>query len=315
MKKLSKLRESMSTSDFTNLLAMTTNKVLQRGYERVQAQSNWRKFCRIVPNIPDFKDKTIVRVTESDELLEVKELGEYKGSKVSDNKMSYHLRKYGRTFGVSWEAIKNDDLDAIRKQPDRFGRSAGRTLNKFVIQTLLVGNPVTYDGLTVFHANHSNQGVATLAEASLIAGVLAMRKQTDDNGNPLNIGPMALVVPPELDIPAKKLVNTAVIPGTTGDNVLKGVVDVYVEALITDIDSWYLVANPDDVDTIEVGFMEGIGENPQLFIKDPDAHLVGGGEVDPMDGDFEHDGIDFKVRGVWGGCVPDYRGLYRSVPA
>ncbi|MHB8928766.1 MAG: phage major capsid protein [Bacillota bacterium] len=313
--KLSKLRESMSTSDFTNLLSNDVNKLLQRGYERVQAQSNWRKFSKIVPNIPDFKNKSIIRITEGEELLEVKELGEYRGSKIADNKMTYKLGKFGRRFGVSWESIKNDDLDAITKQPDRFGRAYGRSLNKFVIQELLVGNPNTYDAKAVFHVDHGNLVHVAFSEPALIAGVVAMRKQTDDNGNPLNIGPMALIVPPELGIPARKVVNTAVIPGTTGDNVLRGIVTVFEEALITDADSWYLVADPNDIDTIEVGFLEGIGDTPQLFIKDPDARLVGGGDVDPMEGSFDNDGIDYKVRGVWGGCVPDYRGLYASIPA
>ncbi len=41
-------------------------------------------------------------------------------------------------------------------------------------------------------------------------------------------------------------------------------------------------------------------EEPELFIKEPNARRVGGGPVDPMDGNFENDSIDYKVRHVLG---------------
>lgn len=312
-----KLLESVSPSDFPNLLGNTLNKVLLQAYRGVT--SNWRRFVRTA-ELPDFKDKTLLRLTETDELVEVKPGGEYIGSGVSETKQTYKLRKFGRQFGILWETIRNDDLDALRRQPERFGRAAARSVDKFVIQTLLEGNANTYDGNPVFSAGHNNLATGTgsaLGEASLSAGITAMKKQTDEKGNPLGIVPAFIIVPPDLEFTARKLLNSTLVPGSNNNdvNVLRGIVEVLVEPLLTSATAWYLAANPADVDTIEVGFLRGIGDQPQLFVKDPDARRVGGGDIDPLDGDFDHDEIQYKVRHVWGGAIPDFRGLYKAAGA
>lgn len=50
---------------------------------------------------------------------------------------------------------------------------------------------------------------------------------------------------------------------------------------------------------MEIGFLTG-HETPELFMQSPNAVRVGGGAVDPMDGDFRTDSIDWKVRYVFG---------------
>jgi hypothetical protein len=42
-----------------------------------------------------------------------------------------------------------------------------------------------------------------------------------------------------------------------------------------------------------------------MFMKAPNAVRVGGGEVSPLDGDYEHDEVGYKVRYVIGGTVID----------
>ncbi|ATW24160.1 Mu-like prophage major head subunit gpT family protein [Candidatus Formimonas warabiya] len=311
------LVEAASTSDFPYLLANTMGKVLQRAYQAVPDQ--WRRLVNIA-TLPDFKDKTILRVSEADDLEEIKgELGEYKDSTLEESKETYQLSIFGRTFSITYKSIINDDMDAIRKQPDRFGKAAARLLNQLVFG-ILINNPNMGDGKALFHVDHKNLGSAALAEASLTAAITAMRNQTDDKGNKIVVQPKYLLVPNELEWTARKLLQSAQVPqaGNTSasfapndQNVLR---DVGLEPVIcpwlTDANDWYLTADPATIDTIEVGFLRGVGESPQLFLKSPGWTTISGMAVDPFGMDDEP--IKYKVRHIAKAKAVDWRGMYKS---
>jgi hypothetical protein len=64
--------------------------------------------------------------------------------------------------------------------------------------------------------------------------------------------------------------------------------------------SWFLFANPSvGRPAMVLGFLRG-HEEPEVFMKAPNAKRVGGGDVDPMEGDFDTDGIQYKIRHVLG---------------
>jgi phage major head subunit gpT-like protein len=65
----------------------------------------------------------------------------------------------------------------------------------------------------------------TLDEAGLIAAYTAMCERKGDFGRPLGIKPTHLVVPPSLEVAARKLVNATTL-ANGADNVLKGLVTV-----------------------------------------------------------------------------------------
>ena len=69
--------------------------------------------------------------------------------------------------------------------------------------------------------------------------------------------------------------------------------------------AWYLFANPGvGRPAMEIGFLIG-HESPELWVKSPNAQRVGGGQVNPEEGDFEHDAIQYRVRMVLGGTLMD----------
>jgi hypothetical protein len=69
--------------------------------------------------------------------------------------------------------------------------------------------------------------------------------------------------------------------------------------------SWYLFADPNvGRPAIEVGFLIG-HETPELFMKSPNATRVGGGLIDPTEGDFDTDAVEWKERHVFGGTLMD----------
>ena len=69
--------------------------------------------------------------------------------------------------------------------------------------------------------------------------------------------------------------------------------------------SWFLFANPDNGrPAIEMGFLSG-HEEPEIFMKAPNSMRVDGGGVDVMNGDFDNDAIEYKLRHVFGGTRED----------
>ena len=76
--------------------------------------------------------------------------------------------------------------------------------------------------------------------------------------------------------------------------------------------AWYLFANPSSGrPALEIGRLIG-HESPELFQKSPNATRVGGGTVDPTDGDFDTDSVEWKVRHVMGGTLMDPKSALAS---
>jgi phage major head subunit gpT-like protein len=233
----SRLTEA-TTSDFGDLVGDTSN--VERDLIKAWdiAPSNWRKIVGIVP-LRDMKTVTRLRRSDTDRYQVVPEGAEHEQGSFSSYKVTYTPKKYERGVNFTWEMLINDDLGAFRNIGRELGLAAQNTLNDFVIG-FLRDNPTIYDGKTLFHADHSNLGSVALGESTLSAAITAMREQTSEKGNPLNIEPGYLVVPPELEFTAKKLVHSALVPGSDFNdiNVLQGIVEVLVEPLLTDANNW-----------------------------------------------------------------------------
>jgi hypothetical protein len=61
-------------------------------------------------------------------------------------------------------------------------------------------------------------------------------------------------------------------------------------------------ADPLDVPTMEVGFLDG-NEEPELFVQDSPT-------VGSM---FNDDTLTWKIRHIYGGNLTDFRGVYKGV--
>ena len=78
--------------------------------------------------------------------------------------------------------------------------------------------------------------------------------------------------------------------------------EVIVVDYWTDSDNWYLVADPNYIPTIELGFLNGKQEPELLTQNDPTVGSV-----------FTADKISYKIRHIYGGAVLDFRGFYGEV--
>lgn len=148
---------------------------------------------------------------------------------------------------------------------------------------------------------HANRSTDALSAAALQAAITAMLKQTNSAGKRLNLRPRYLLVPPDLLFTALTLVNSTLVPGSANNdaNVLKGAVEPISVAQFTDPTDWYLICDPAQLESIEMGFVNG-REAPEILIQDR-----------PQDGQvFTNDQMAFKVRWEFGGAWLDYRGAH-----
>lgn len=263
------VERAMTTADFPLLLVSAGNRVLQTAFDDEMATYDlW------VTQVErsDFKSNSDITLGSAGRLSKMTENGEFKEAKVSENGESWKLESYGAKFVLTRQMIINDDLGAFNNLLQEFGRMAKRTANGLVYDMLQkTGEFASYimaDGKAIFEATkHKNLMTgAALSEDSLGTAVTAMRNQKDAAEKALNITPKFLIVAPEQEIPAKKLIASM---SSTVDNKNSGVVNPFYNAMTVIVDSelaagaWYVAGSRR---TIKVGFLAGTGRKPVVKV-------------------------------------------------
>ncbi len=309
------LKESGSTSDFPNLLANVMYKILLDKFKGVQ--SPWKQWT-YQTTLNDFKTANRVLVSEAPDLLEVSPDGQYQDSSLTDYNYQITLQTFGRTFTVGRQVVINDDLQAIRSQPERQGRAAARTLAKRCVLAI-EGDGLTYDNDHLFSNGHGNMP-ATVALANTVAGANAVqaamaiiKKATEPGtGEKMGIVPKYLLVPPDLEFVAQQLIRSAQIwpVSTNGGGTVNpvGSLELIVEPFLTSASAWYVMADPQAAPVVEVGFLDG-KQAPDLLMKRADTVNLAGGE-DPYG--YEFDEIFYKVRFDFAVARAMYQGIVRG---
>jgi hypothetical protein len=311
-----RLFESMTTASWAEVFS-------DRLYRRMVAEymlpdlMEWRDLVT-TENVPDFRTQRRERVGGYGNLPTVAEAGTYQTlTSPGDEEASYAVVKRGGLDDITFEMIQNDDLRNIRNIPVKLGRAAKQTLYQFVMDFLRDGfSDTIYDGNALFdHTTHANvaggAAAAELGEAGLTDGWQRMRGQLAFGSTTEFLGtrPRFLWVPAELEQLAWRLVNSSVTildanfnatePNFWQQRLTPRVVDYW-----TDANNWFLSADPNQVPTIEIGFLNG-QEDPELFVQDqPNVGSV-----------MTADKITYKIRHIYSGAVLDWRGLVGSNPA
>lgn len=321
---LHRLQEVMSTSDFPLIFGDVLDRQALGFYSEWPA--TWSAIARR-GTVPDFRQvKRFIMDGGEGQLLPVPEGDEYKGDSLTEGRYNYTVSKYGRVMPFTWEAIVNDDLELLRTTPQRFGRSARRTENKFVhaFYVSSTGPNATFFSNTnkniVNVANGATANNPPLSITGLQDAMIVLAKQLDANSEPIMIEAVTLMVPPSLEVTARNILNAIqIIVGADSaaqriltENWMRGRVTLQVEPYLGMINTtnggtaWYLFANPSaGRPALEIGFLRGY-EAPQLFMKSPNQVRVGSSQLtDPMMGDFANDSLAYKVRHVFGGTLMD----------
>lgn len=284
---------------FASILSSAVNKSMATGYQ--VANTTYQAWTGRGSN-PDFKAATVYQISEAGDLEKLTQSGEFKFDEMKDNGVSKAVATFGKSFGMTRQALINDDLGVLTKIPQAYVRAAGRGINKLVY-SMLTSNPNIYDGKALFHNDHGNLGTAGALSETTIAELKAkMRKQKNLRGKEtLNIAPGFLLVPAGLEVSAQKFLNSTTLPGETNE----GVVNVFRNSMNLIVDAeldpaagalpYYVAANPADVDTIEVTYLNG-DDMPKL------ESQVG----------FDFLGIKWRIYIDYGVTVLDYRGLGKN---
>lgn len=309
------LKEGGSSSDFPNLLANVMYKILIDKFKGVQ--SPWKQWT-YQTSLNDFKTANRVLVSEAPDLVEVAADGNYADSALTDYNYQITLQTFGRTFTVGRQTIINDDLQAIRRQPEKFGRAAARTLAKRCVLAI-EGDGLTFDNDHLFSVGHGNMpGTVALANsvagANAVQGAMAIIKKSTEpgTGEKMGITPRYLMVGPDLEFIAQQLIRSAQIwpVSTTGGGTVNpvGSLELLVEPFLTSTTSWYVLADPSDAPVVEVGFLDG-KQTPDLLMRRADTVNLAGGE-DPYS--YEFDEIFYKVRYDFAVARAMYQGIVRG---
>ncbi|MBA7632059.1 hypothetical protein ES703_39601 [subsurface metagenome] len=335
------LREALTTSDFPLLFGDVLDRQMLAAYKATPPV--WKPYTklstvpRILPQVGGYR----FAMRGGDEHLDrVFEKGEYLASDRNADRYAISVGKYGRQFDISWEAMINDDLNALKDTPVRFAMAAQRTEHRIVVGQYAwnrVGAPGTAahatdtTGLYSSFVGEDNRTGALLTINNLEIGLGLMASRTDVAGEPIFCRAKFLVVPPALELTARQILTStekmwitgvaAAVPYPTKNVVaqygLQLIVDPYLPAaasaagssVATESSQWYLFSDPNDIRVIEAAHLSG-HERPEICMKASNKVTVGGGAINPMSGDFATDNIFYRVRLVFGATILDWRGAY-----
>ncbi|MCX5496441.1 Clp protease ClpP [Kaistia dalseonensis] len=285
-----------STSDFGSVLATAAYRSMMTGYEEVdETFGEWTSKGRA----SDFRPISRVDLGLFPSLDKVEEGAEYKYATIGDTGTTVQVATYGKMFSITRQAIVNDDLGFFDRVPRKMGRAAKRTIGNLVY-AIVNSNPTMQDGVALYHASHGNLAAAAgvISVTSLGAARAAMARQKDEAGVGTAIGvrPKFILLPPELLDLALTVIGAEKTPGDAAGtpNAVRNIATPVSDSRLTGT-AWHLAADPAQVDTIEVTYLDGV-EEPFL---------------DQRDG-WGVDGSEFKVRMDAGVKALHWRGLYKN---
>ena len=259
--------------------------------------------------ISDFKQQQRIHLNDFAALSTVAENAAYTNLAWGDTRETYTPAKRGNLVVVTLESIRNDDLYAIRRIPTKLAAAAIATISDFVASPFTANgraSALLADTFPVFDAtNHqSNAGTAALSATTLQTALIALLKMTNSAGKRLGVQGKYLLVPPDLFYTARVLLESANLPGGNNNDVnpVKGALEPISVPSFTDNNNWYVLADPGQIEMIELGFLDG-REVPELIAQTaPEVGSV-----------FTNDAVAWKVRHVFGGTFLDYRGGYGAI--
>lgn len=289
-----------STISVSGILSNVGNKFLRDGFNAVEGV--WRDIAAI-RNFNDFKAHTTYAMTGDLTFKKVAPGGEIKHGTLGNETYTNQADTYGIVIGLDRRDVVNDDLGAFTSLNRKIGRGGAIGFNE-IFWTAFLASHTTF--WTTGRLNYDDGTDTAFGADGLTAAMILWDAKTDPDGKPLGTMPTILLVPPAHRMTARRLM---VSSGTNKDTELgdtnvwagkfKDVCSTYLansamgggySAL-----AWYLLADPNDIPTIEAGFLNGM-QMPTVESVDMDADRLG-----------------LVVRGYYDfGCAKqEYRGSYR----
>ncbi len=185
----------------------------------MESPATWRVVAKRKP-VNNFFEHKIVRVLLVGNLKTLPPQGEIKHGTFTETSKTVQAATKALMLGIDRHDVINDNLGAFNDVALALALSAARTMNDD-FATVVMGNVGSF-----FHATNSNLGTgagSALSATSLAAGIAAMAKQTNAEGQSIDVRAATLMVPAELEFVADQLINSAeVMRVSTSDQVPTG---------------------------------------------------------------------------------------------
>ena len=305
------IRAAFSSVSLPGILSNVANKKLLQSYQAQPVIAT--KLCS-TGDLNDFKEADRFRLTDVGDLLPVAADGEIKEGGLVEESAKNQLDTYGKKFCLTRKMIINDDLGAFMKVPVAMGNRAARLIDQLFFSRLLA-NPAQADNKALFHAGHKNLltgATSALSADSIKKAIQLFLDQVDADGQPISVEPRFLLVPTALKHLAIELTQGATLIMAGGsDNVVRPSLNVIADENLQVVSSpylansayegnssaaWYLFGAPGQVDTFEIGFLNG-----------KRTPTVERGETD-----FNTLGMWFRVYFDLGVREQDFRGMVKA---
>lgn len=289
-------RAMHTTSDFPNVLAEYFNKELLQ--LRTSPSPITQLFKRA--SMTDFRARHIMEISDGSDLALVGQNGEVTFGTINDKELaSYTLGTYAKGYSISFQALVNDDMAALSDLTGKVSRGARQWFSRFLVDTI-VSNPVLADGLPVFDAAHGNLAAsgADPQDTTIAAAKLAMRKQTDLSGEPINAIPKFILISAAkerlVDLLLANLYPQQPAEAIVSARTLTPIVEPRLDAK-GQTAPWYVFADPMQAPVFEYAELSGY-EGPRVEVRES----------------FDRVGTDLRV--VWhvGAGAIDSRGAFKN---
>jgi len=294
---------SLSTLSLPVSLGNVAQRLLMEAYG--ESPASWRTFAAI-RSVGDFKENTGIRPSFTGQLEPVAPGGELKHGGIEESTMTFKVDTFGKMLSLDRRDLINDDLSLFEQAALAFGRMAMRKVSDLAYETLLANGGSFFSG---GHGNFISGADTALSVESLAKAIQAMSTQRDGEGNDLDLRPVVLLVPPELEVTAKEVLESEFIAREaelpTG-NSLRNAVTLQVEPRLSNAvkfktkaskKHWYLFAAPSASPMI-VAFLNGK--------QTPTTEFFG------LDQSVEKLCVAWRVYFDFGAALCDYRAAVRS---
>jgi hypothetical protein len=308
---------SISGGTFANAWADVMHRTLLREIADPDLNT-WRLWVSDIVPFGDLTNtKKLIQIGDYQEFPVVAEGGDYLPvTTPGEQKVEFGIQKRGGTEDFTMEAALRDDLGALARIPRKLGRAWAWTVYRHIYsllqENLGAGRAMDYDSKALYHADHANIGSDVFSATALVSAEDKIRAQKDiSSGYPKQYRAKYLLYADEsamrqaiweaLSSKFKIAANANEINLPNFIQQVLGLVPIEVYYPESTTTRWELVANPTDVPTMAVGFLNG-NDVPELFVQDMER-------VGSM---FNNDKVTYKLRGTVGAELIDHRSFARG---
>lgn len=261
---------------------------LKQSYLNLVKQQTFRPLVRY-QNAKNFKPMRKLQMGEIPSLERIPEGAEVSYGTISEHGEQWAIGSYGKAFGISREAIINDELDAILSSMSMWGAAAAR-LESNLAWGIFNSNPVVYHldraGVNVSsgnnwfsndHGNVSKKSPLTLDSIEDAEYAMSIQKGHDKHeGDELNITPRYLIVPSRLKNTAMKLIHGQFTPNVVeGVNIYQNQFTIISEARLNPKEKgdnakypWFLACDPSVLPVLWMAYLNGKKEPEIMYDTD-----------------------------------------------